>query len=247
MRNRLRILAAFAATLAVAALAAGATAFPVSGRRPSPADLPKSGPVTVRVAFPDGAPAKGAVVTMGRQRFVADAKGVVAVDGIPALPGVAAADTVRVEGGFLGFFRKSVRYSAFSPVQPAAGAPLELALKLSPTPDLDFRCRTCHPDKPTSVAPLIRCVHKSGVPLKPALAGRVAQFNRENEELRKAGKPYYPPIVLETRKVKKGLFPETQPFLVCESCHSNHVETGYGAYVIMPFSEKSTLCRGCHV
>jgi hypothetical protein len=224
-----------------------ARAFVSMGKKPPLSDLPKSGNVTVRVVFPDGSPAAGATVTIGRQRFTADPKGTVPVPGIPAAHGVATADTRRQEGGFLGLFRKNVRYTAFSAVQPSAGNPLEVQLTLGATPDLDSRCRSCHPDKPTGVSPMVKCTHSSGVPVKPALANRVAQFNQENEVLRKAGKPYYPAIVLEQRRVKKGLFGEDQPFLTCESCHSNHVETGEFAYVLMPFAEKSILCRGCHV
>ena len=233
--------------LAVVCMAAVAGAFPQKEGKPSDGNLPKSGAVHVRVAFPDEVPASGAVVTIGRQRFTADAKGVVALPGIPASPGVATAVTWRQEGGFLGFFRKNMRYGAFSASLPTAGAPLEMRLKLSPAPDLDAMCRSCHPEKGAGAARIIKCTHSSGVPLKPALADRVARFNRENEELHKAGKPYYPAIVLEQRKIRKGLFGEDRPFLTCESCHSNHVDTGERAYVLMPFAEKSILCRGCHV
>lgn len=222
-------------------------AFPAASRKASPADLPKSGPVDVRMVFPDGTPAAGGVVTIGRRRLIADAKGAVATAAVPAVPGVATGDATRLEGGFLGFFRKPVRYTAFSPVSPSPGKPLDVVLNLSSTPDIDARCRSCHPDKPASGAPIIRCVHKSGVFLNPALAGRVVQFNKENEDLRKAGKPYYPPIVVETRRMKKGFFGENRSFLTCESCHSNHVDTGYLSHVLMPFSDKSILCRGCHV
>ena len=236
----------FAAGLFLAA-AGSSVAFVTMAKKPSPADLPKSGEVAVRVMFPDGAPAPGAVVTVGRQRFTADPKGVVTAGGIPASQGVATADTVRQEGGFLGFFRNNVRYTAFSPVTPSAGTPLEVRLTLAQTPDLDARCRACHPTKPAGGSTRIKCTHSSGVPMKPALANRVAQFNQENEALRKAGKTYYPAIALEQRRVKKGLFGEDQPFLACVSCHSNHVDTGEYAFVIMPFAEKSILCRGCHV
>jgi len=247
MRTVSRITAMITLALALGFPGGGVEAFPQGDRRSSPGDLPKSGAVTVRVVFPDAAPAAGAVVTIGLQRYTADAKGVVTVAGIPASPGVAAAVTRRQEGGFLGFFRNDVRYSAFSQVVPAAGTPLEVGLTLSASPDLDARCRSCHPEKAAGAARIVKCTHSSGVPLKPALAARVAQFNRENEDLQKAGKPYYPAIVVEQRRIRKGLFGEDQPFLTCESCHTNHVETGYRAFVLMPFSEKSILCRGCHV
>jgi len=247
MKIRSFAAAILAGGVAFAAASAGTTAFPShAGKRPQ-AEAQQTGPVTVRVEFPDGSPAAGAVVSTGRRRFVADAGGTVSIGGIPAVRGVASADTTRLEGGFFGWFRKKVRYTAFHAVQPVPGAPLQIVLKLSPTPDLEAACRSCHPDKPSGAERNIRCVHSSGVPLKPALAGRVAQFNKENDALRLAGKSYYPPIVLETRKVRKGFFSESRPFLTCESCHSNHVDTGHIAYVIMPFSEKSVLCRGCHV
>lgn len=216
-------------------------------KKPSPESLPKSGEVTIRVAFPDNTAAPGAVVTVGRRKFLADAKGTAAAGGIPAAPGIASADTLRQEGGFLGFFRKTVRYTAFSAIAPTAGAPLDVRLTLGPTPDLDAKCRSCHPDKPTGASPLRKCTHPSGVPLKVPLANRVAKFNQENEALRKSGKPAHPAIALDQRKVKKGLFGEDRQFLTCESCHTNHVDTGNAAYVIMPFAEKSILCRGCHV
>lgn len=240
---------ALSAGFGMAALFAvvNADAFLAASRKPSPADLPKSGPVAVRMVFPDGTPAARGVVTIGRRRLTADEKGAVATAAVPAVSGVATGDATRMEGGFLGFFRKPVRYTAFSPVSPLPGKPLDVVLNLSPTPDIDARCRSCHPDKPTGAAPAMRCVHKSGVFLEPALAGRVVEFNKKNEDLRRAGKPYYPPIAVETRRMKKGFFGENRSFLTCESCHSNHVDTGYLAYVPMPFSDKSILCRGCHV
>lgn len=247
MRTSSRISVLFVIGLALAFPTGSVKAFATAEKRASTTEQPKSGAVTVLIAFPDGKPAPGAVVTIGRQRFIADAGGVVSLPGIPASPGVAAAVAWRHEGGFLGLFRKNARYAAFTATSPAMGARLEVGLKLSPAPELDTMCRSCHPEKGAGSARIIKCTHSSGVPLKPALAGRVAQFNRENEELRKAGKPYYPAIVLEQRKVRKGLFGEDRPFLTCESCHSNHVDTGEFAYVLMPFAEKSTLCRGCHV
>lgn len=247
MRMIVRVGLCSSAIALLAYLAGGAKAFTSMAKKPSPAELRKSGEVTIRAVFPDNIAAPGAVVTVGRQRFVADGKGVVTVAGIPVAPGVATADTQRQEGGILGFFRKTVRYTAFSAVLPAVGTPLDVRLTLAQTPDLDARCRSCHPDKPTSMSPMVKCTHSSGVPLKPALADRVARFNQENETLRKSGKPYSPAIPLERRRVKKGLFGEDRPFLTCESCHSNHVDTGEHAYVLMPFAEKSILCRGCHV
>lgn len=247
MTTSSRISVLFVIGLALASATGNVKAFPTAEKRASTTEQPKSGAVTVHIAFPDGKPASGAVVTIGRQRFIANAGGVVSLPGIPASPGVATAVTSRQEGGFLGFFRKNARYAGFTAIFPAARVPLEAGLKLSPAPDLDALCRSCHPGKGAGAARIIKCTHSSGVPLKPALAGRVAQFNRENEELRKAGKPYYPAIVLEQRKVRKGLFGEDRPFLTCESCHSNHVDTGEFAYVLMPFAEKSVLCRGCHV
>jgi len=242
--NRIR---AVVSVLAVVCVTAGAGAFPQKEGKPADGNSPKSGEVSIRVTFPDGVPAPGAVVTIGRQRFTADAGGVVASPGIPASPGVAAAVAWRQEGGFLGFFRRNARYAAFAATSPAVGTRLDIGLKLSPAPDLDATCRSCHPEKAAGAARIIKCTHSSGVPLKPALADRVARFNRENDALHKAGKPYYPAIVLEQRRVRKGLFGEDRPFLTCESCHSNHVDTGERAYVLMPFAEKSILCRGCHV
>jgi len=237
----------FVVGLVLAAATGSSLAFVSMTMKPSPADFPKSGEISVRVTFPDGAPAPGAVVTIGRQRFTAGAGGGIAVPGIPASPGVASAVAWREEGGFLGFFRRNARYAAFTATSPAVGTPLEVGLKLSPAPDLDARCRACHPEKGAGAARIVKCTHSSGVPLKPALADRVARFNRENEALHHAGKPYFPAIVLEQRRVRKGLFGDDRPFLTCESCHSNHVDTGEHAYVLMPFAEKSILCRGCHV
>ena len=237
----------FVAGLVLAAAMGSSMAFVSMAKKSSLADLPKSGEVSVRVTFPDGAPAPGAVVTIGRRQFTAGAGGGIVVPGIPASRGVAASVVWRQEGGFLGFFRRNTRYAAFTAISPAAGIPLDVGLRLSPAPDLDARCRSCHPEKGAGAARIIKCTHPSGVPLKPALADRVAKFNKENEELHNAGKPYYPAIVLEQMKIRKGLFGEDRPFLTCESCHSNHVDTGEHAYVLMPFAEKSILCRGCHV
>lgn len=236
------------AALVACALAAAADGFVGMGRKAPGPDAPKSGPVVVTVRYPDGAPAKGIPVVAGRGEYSTDGDGSVAVTGgVPSIPGVFSAVASRGEGGFLGMFKKNVLYAAFEQVHPKAGQPLEIALKLSPAPNLDAACRPCHPEKGQGIGAVIKCTHKSGVPVKPEQAARVASFNRENEELRKAGKPFYPAIVLEPRKVGKGLFSETKPFLVCGSCHTNHVETGQFAYALMPFAEKSVLCRGCHV
>ncbi len=237
-----RIAVAIAAALCLAA------APPVASRAATP---PNTGtgvaPATVKVVLPDGTPAAGAVVTFGGKRYVADAQGTVKGAGIFARPRLVTGDVTRMEGGIFGFFRKPVRYAAFLPVNTAAAPSPEIRLTLFPVPDMDEVCKSCHPPKATADHTFERCVHKSGVPLKPALAARVSQFNKENDALRNAGKPAYPPIVLESRKVRTALFGETRKFLVCTSCHTNHVDSGYKAYVLMPFSDKSVLCLGCHV
>lgn len=207
----------------------------------------ETGEATVKAVLPDGAPAAGAIITFGGKRYVADARGTVKGPGIFARPRLVTGDLTRQEGGFLGFFSKSVRYAAFLPVTMTPGLPPEIRLSLTPVSNMDVMCQACHPPKATADHPIERCVHKSGVTLKPALEARVSQFNKENEGLRNAGRPAYPPIVLDTRKVKRGLFGETRKFLVCTSCHTNHVDSGYKAYVLMPFSDKSVLCLGCHV
>jgi len=243
---RSRIARAVTAFPAVLLLSVGALAFDGMGNATPGQDTPRSGAVTVRVAYPDGSPASAALVVAGQRKHDADAGGMVSIPGgIPAASGVAAADVTRLEGGFLGLFRKTVRYTAFRPVTAAPGAPVTLDLKLQPTPDLDAVCRTCHPEKKTSTVPLFRCAHKSGIPVKPAQAGRVARFNKENEELKRAGKSSFPAIVLDFRK--KGFLSEKVPYLTCESCHSYHVAPGTRQYVLMPFDAKSILCRGCHV
>jgi len=217
------------------------------GAAPPPATGTGGAVATVRAVLPDGTPAAGAVVTFGGKRYVADAQGTVKGPGIFARPRLVTGDLTRQEGGFLGFFRKSVRYAAFVPVNTAAGLPPEVRLPLVPVADMDEACKACHPPKATADQPFERCVHQSGVPLKPALAARVTQFNKENDDLRNSGKPAYPALVLESRKAGKGLFGETRKILVCTTCHTNHVESGYKAYVLMPFSDRSVLCLGCHV
>ncbi len=231
--------------LALLLLAGGASGAARAAAPPQPAA--NAAEATVKVVLPDGKPAAGAVVTFGGKRYLADAQGLVTGPGISARPRLVTADLTRLEGGFLGFFKKSVRYAAFLPVDTAAAPPTEIRISLAQVKDMDEACKSCHPVKRTAEHPVERCVHKSGVPLKPALAARVVQFNNENEQLRKAGKPAYPAIVVEPRKVKAGLFGEIRMFLVCTTCHTNHVDSGVRAYIIMPFSDKSVLCLGCHV
>lgn len=224
-----------------------AGAFEAAAKGPSASDTPRSGVVSIRVVMPDGSPASGAVVTMGRTTFAADAEGKVSAASIPVGSGVASGEIRRKEGGVLGLFRNDVRYLGFLAIDPKEGTGLSAALPLSPVTDMDSSCRKCHPEKGGRAA-AIKCAHKSGVPVKPLQAARVAQFNKDNDGLRKSGKAGYPAIVLETRKVGSGFFGGRKtPFLVCTSCHSNHVETGQRAYVLMPFDEVSVLCRGCHV
>jgi hypothetical protein len=209
--------------------------------------LPASGEVVVTVQFPDGKPAGGAMVVVGRKAVKADESGSVKVAGIPAATGVVAVDTARAEGGFLGLFKKNIRYAAIQQVEAKAGAPLKVQLKLAPVSDPDASCRSCHQDKATSTAPVVRCVHKSGVPVKAAQVAKVQQFNSKNEALRKAGKPAMPPIILGERLDNKGLFKSRIAVLNCLSCHTNHLDTGIRQYVLMPFDDPSTLCTGCHV
>lgn len=224
-----------------------AVPLPAAGKGPSAKDTPRSGAVSLRVVMPDGSPAAGAVVTMGRSILSADPKGKVSATSIPVGSGVVSAEIRRKEGGFLGLFRKDVSYAGFLPIDPKEGVALSATLPLTPVAELDPSCRKCHPEKGGRGA-MIKCAHRSGIPVKPEQAARVSNFNKENEELRKYGKAGHPAILLESRKVGSGFFGGgRKPFLVCLSCHSNHVETGQRAYVLMPFDEVSVLCKGCHV
>lgn len=207
--------------------------------------LPKTGSVAVRVLFPDNTAAAGAVIVAGGKAYSADERGEVVLEGIPAMYGVVFAEAVRKEGGVLGFFREEVRHEAFQVYDGKPASRLEIRLTLTPQQEVERACRTCHPDHMGQERSVPRCVHKSGVPLKAAQVKRVGEFNEENDKARKSGKRNYPRIVPEIRK--KGFFSERQAILVCTSCHSRHVATGSRAYVLMPFEEKSVLCRGCHV
>lgn len=240
----------FSLLLAVILLAGASTAILAFAGKGSPDkwdNLPNSGELTVTVTYPDGQPASGVNVIAGRKANRSDRDGVLKLTGIAAAPGVVSAEIVRPEGGFLGMFRNQVRYAAFKQVDPVAGSPLQAKLQLAPVSDLDSACRSCHPEKASSVNPIVRCVHKSGVPVKQAQVVRVRQFNRENEALHKAGKPAMPPIQLNEQAGKTGLFKSRQAVLGCMSCHTNHINTGVRKYVLMPFDDPSTLCRGCHV
>ena len=162
---------------------------------------------------------------------------------------VVAAEATRLEGGFLGFFKKQVRYAAFGKYEARPGQPAEVALRLAPVPEggIDALCLGCHPDpKVAGIVSGVKCAHSSGVPLKPALAAQVDKYNKENAKLRAEKKEAWGEILLG--RGKKGLFGgEPAPVLQCESCHSVHVHTGVPAYAVAPFSDRSILCRGCHV
>jgi hypothetical protein len=231
----------------VAATASAVAAFSGMGNNSKWAGLPASGEVVVTVQYPDGSPASGAKVVAGRKSFQAGRDGIMKTAGIPVAPGVVASEIIRGEGGFLGMFKNKVPYAAFRQVDPKAETPLQLQLKLAPVTSADAACLGCHPVKPTSVNPIIRCAHRSGIPVKQAQVDRVRQFNKENEALLKAGKPAMPPIVLVDNTVKSGFFSKKHYVLACISCHTNHVDTGVRNYVLMPFDSPSTLCRGCHV
>ena len=222
-------------------------AFSGMGARSRWVGLPASGEMSVIVRFPDGRPAGGAFLSAGRKALRTGKNGALNVAGVPAAPGVVSAEIVRGEGGFLGMFKTDVRYAAFQQIDPKVGEPLKVELKLSAVSNIDTVCRSCHPDKAGAANPHIRCAHKSGIPLKQAQVDRVRAFNRENEALKKAGKPAMPPIVLAVNTVNPGFFKEKRTVLVCLSCHTNHVDTGIRKYVLMPFDDPSTLCRGCHV
>jgi predicted CXXCH cytochrome family protein len=207
--------------------------------------LPKTGAVTVWVFFPDNTAAAGAAVVAGGMVHAADERGGVVLTGIPAMFGVVSAEAVRKEGGFLGLFRQEVRYEAFRTYDGKPESRIEIRLVLTRQERVERACRSCHPDHQAQERSMTRCVHKSGVPLKTIQVNQVRRFNEENEKARKSGKRGYPKIEPEFLKV--GIFSEKQAILVCTSCHSRHISTGSRAYVLMPFEEKSVLCRGCHV
>jgi hypothetical protein len=250
MRNLLGKAVVLSFLLATVPAGRGEAQVVLGGAKRDLSTAPKTGPVTVRVTWPNGEAAGGVSVVAAGARRTSDAKGVVTLpEGAPAPYRVVAAEAVRKEGGVLGMFSKTVKYAVFGTYEPRPGQPVDLALRLAPLPEggIDNLCMGCHPDpKVAGVIPGVKCVHKSGVPLKPALAGRVAQYNRENEQLRKDKKEAWGDIRL--RPGKKGWFGgQGAPSLMCESCHTVHVETGVRAYAVAPFTEKSTLCRGCHV
>jgi predicted CXXCH cytochrome family protein len=128
------------------------------------------------------------------------------------------------------------------------GKTAELAVTLRPVDSVEEFCRPCHPGKGDVVeaGQIIRDLHPSGFALEERGVAQVGKYNRNTAQLRKEGKTEKLPIILEKRTVtEKGKKVERE-FVVCESCHTVHLDTPFENRTVAPFRDRSDLCVGCH-
>jgi len=143
-----------------------------------------------------------------------------------------------------GWFKPKRRYLGVTPVQVVKDKSVEAEIILRPLETVDAFCSPCHPTVEEGFvlgAPiqLRRDLHVSGLELGPRYRQQVEAFNKRIKKAERDGVPHSYPILLEERKDKKTYY-------TCESCHTPHVETPYGSYVVADFKEESILCKGCH-
>ncbi len=201
------------------------------------------GSVEVKVIFADtGKEAKNAFVSVGGKEYRTDEKGKVLAENVPVGDAIVTAEKVVKKGGFLGLFSKKVRYIGFQEAFVEEGKTSAVEVKIESGVDVNARCMSCHPQKPTRERRIIKCLHKSGDVLEDKMVERVKAYNEKIEKLEKEGKPHSLPMRLEKRKIND----KTVYVYTCESCHTLHVKTPYRRYAIAPFFEKSDLCLACH-
>jgi hypothetical protein len=163
-----------------------------------------------------------------------------------------------------------LRYLGVVEVIPGRGP---VQLKAEPVKDIDQFCSGCHPSekapvqetkpakdgtpvkeaKPIKQAPpvkegqIVRDLHPSGKELTGRYLAQVGKFKDYIEKKRKEGKERPPePVVLDERIVIVDGKEVKKYFYTCESCHTLHWKTPWTKYARAAFSEKGTLCAGCH-
>jgi hypothetical protein len=145
-----------------------------------------------------------------------------------------------------------LRYLGVVEVFPGRG-PVQVTAQ--PVKDVDLFCSGCHPaDKqPIKEGQIVRDVHYSGRELTGRYLVQNGKFNKEyiekkrKEYLEKKSQERPPePVLLEERIVIVDGKEVKKYFYTCESCHTLHWKTPWTKYARAAFSEKGTLCAGCH-
>ena len=139
-----------------------------------------------------------------------------------------------------------LRYLGVIEVFPGRG-PVQLTA--TPVKDVDLFCSGCHPSEkgPVKEGQIVRDVHASGKELTGRYLVQNGKFKDYIEKKRKEGKERPPePVLLEERIVIVSGKEVKKYYYTCESCHTLHWKTPWTKYARAAFSEKGTLCAGCH-
>jgi hypothetical protein len=246
------------ATRAAAALGIAVWAFA------SPA---RAADVEIQVSTADGKKFTGTLYAGEQVLPVESGKAKLTVRGLDLKKRIAVAADLRVDDTK---GKPPLRYLAVVEVMPGRGP---VQLKAEPVKDLDQFCSGCHPSEkapvketkpvkdgkpvkeaqPVKEAPavkegqIVRDLHPSGQELKGRYLAQVGKFKEYIEKKRKEGKERPPePVVLEERIVIVDGKEVKKFYYTCESCHTLHWKTPWTKYARAAFSEKGTLCAGCH-
>jgi hypothetical protein len=141
-----------------------------------------------------------------------------------------------------------LRYLGSGEVAVREGKTATVSVTLRPVETVEEFCRPCHPGKGDEVRSrqIARDLHATGIELEKGYIAQVKEYNKNNEKLRKEKKTENLPIVLEERTVTEKGKKVKKTFLVCESCHTLHLDTPFDDQTVAPFRDRSDLCVGCH-
>ena len=200
--------------------------------------------IEVQVATVDGKKFTGTLYAGGQALPVDSGKAKLAVRNLDLRKRLAIAADLKVAEGK---GKPPLRYVGLVEVFPGRGT---VQVKAEPVKDMNVFCSGCHPSEkePVKEGQIVRDLHASGRELTGRYLAQVGKFNKEYiEAKRKQGKERPPePVVLEERVVIVNGKEVKKYFYTCESCHTLHWKTPWEKYARAAFTEKSTLCAGCH-
>jgi hypothetical protein len=200
--------------------------------------------IEVQVATVDGKKFTGTLYAGGQALPVDSGKAKLTVRNLDLKKRIAIAADLKVAEGK---GTPPLRYLGVIEVLPGRG-PVQVKAEL--VKDINLFCSGCHPSEkePVQEGQIVRDLHSSGQELTGRYLAQVGKFNKEYiETKRKQGKERPPePVVLEERVVIVNGKEVRKYFYTCESCHTVHWKTPWEKYARAAFTEKSTLCAGCH-
>jgi len=206
-----------------------------------------TGNVIVRISMEDGGNfEEGTVFIKDRQVKLKEGARAVSVLDLP-VDGYGATVEAFVSQGWL---KPKIRYLGVGPVRVEEAKTVSVDIVLRPVEAIDPFCSSCHPAPGEQQewggkgqVSIRRDLHASGQPMEERYLKKVKAYNEKTAKLIRDGVPHaYPMPLEEHHETGKG----KQIFYTCESCHTLHSETPYGAYVRIDFKTRSALCVACH-